>query len=271
MIPVGDADRQGPAGRIKSRQQKRAEIEARRKRFGHAQRAEMRFRRQLKAVARQVGAVVRAFAPGGRIADQTVLTRLNQNLQKYADILQPWAEEVSRQMVEEVAARDAGAWQATGEEIGRGLRKEIEGAYIGQVFKERRDAATRLIQSIPLEAAQRVNALVIEGMSGGRRSEETAEEIRNTEGVTESRAKLIARTETSKASTALTEARARHVGSPGYFWETAEDADVRESHRKMQGKFVRWDEPPTLDGMTGHAGEYPNCRCWPRVALPETV
>ena len=36
----------------------------------------------------------------------------------------------------------------------------------------------------------------------------------------------------------------------------------------MEGKFVRWDSPPTLDGMTGHAGEFPNDRCYPEPVIP---
>ncbi|MGN5479510.1 phage minor head protein [Cupriavidus basilensis] len=58
------------------------------------------------------------------------------------------------------------------------------------------------------------------------------------------------------------------IGSPGYFWRTSGDKDVRDSHRDMEGKFVEWDKPPTLDGMTGHAGCFPNCRCYPEPALP---
>ena len=37
----------------------------------------------------------------------------------------------------------------------------------------------------------------------------------------------------------------------------------------MEGKFVSWDSPPTLDGMTGHAGEFPYCRCYPEPVIPK--
>jgi uncharacterized protein with gpF-like domain len=45
-------------------------------------------------------------------------------------------------------------------------------------------------------------------------------------------------------------------------WRTARDGDVRASHKAMEGKQVDWNRPPTLDGMTGHAGSLPNCRCF---------
>ena len=44
----------------------------------------------------------------------------------------------------------------------------------------------------------------------------------------------------------------------------------RPAHRAMEGKFIKWSQPPTLDGMTGHAGEFPNCRCHPEPVIPRT-
>lgn len=126
-----------------------------------------------------------------------------------------------------------------------------------------------LIKSLPIEAAQRVHALTIEGLENGTRAAEIAKEIRRSGEVSESRANLIARTEVSRTASALTQARAQHIGSEGYIWRTSGDSDVRHSHAQMNGRFVRWDSPPTLDGMTGHAGEYPNCRCYPEPVIPE--
>ena len=95
------------------------------------------------------------------------------------------------------------------------------------------------------------------------------EEIRRSGDVTASRATMIARTATSSTAEALVEARARSVGSTGYLWRTARDGDVRPSHRAMEGKFVAWGSPPTLDGYTAHAGCFANCRCRPEPVLPE--
>ena len=79
---------------------------------------------------------------------------------------------------------------------------------------------------------------------------------------TRSRAMLIARTEVGRVSGEMTKARAMTAGSDGYIWRSAEDRDVRPSHKKMNGRFVKWNEPPTLDNLTGHAGCLPNCRCY---------
>jgi SPP1 gp7 family putative phage head morphogenesis protein len=127
----------------------------------------------------------------------------------------------------------------------------------------------RLITSLPREAAARVHKLTTEALVTGSRAAEIAREILNTGEVTESRAKLIARTEVSRTATALTQARAQHVGSEGYIWRTSRDGAVRRSHKAMEGRIVRWNEPPELDGMVGHAGEFPNCRCFVEPILPD--
>ena len=85
--------------------------------------------------------------------------------------------------------------------------------------------------------------------------------------VTKSRALLIAQTEVSRTATALTQARAEYIGSTSYRWRTSHDIRVRHSHKKMEGKEVRWVAPPTLDGMTGHAGCFPRCRCYCEVIV----
>jgi uncharacterized protein with gpF-like domain len=94
----------------------------------------------------------------------------------------------------------------------------------------------------------------IEAVVTGGRAEPFAKEIAASGDVSRSRANLIARTERD-VQPARDQARALSIGSNGYIWRTAEDGDVRHSHREMEGKFVEWGRPPTLDGMTGHAGE----------------
>lgn len=126
-----------------------------------------------------------------------------------------------------------------------------------------------LIKSLPLQAAQRIQDLATGTIYSGARTDEIVKEILKTGEVTEARARLIARTETSRAASNLLEARARYVGSEGYIWHTVKDMRVRHSHEEMEGKYVRWSEPPTLDGLTGHAGTTPNCRCWAEPVLPD--
>lgn len=124
-------------------------------------------------------------------------------------------------------------------------------------------AQVLLIRSLPIEAAQRAQRLAHEAVVNGERASEIRDEIARSGDVSESRANLIARTEIAKANAAFTQANAKFVGSTHYYWRTAEDEAVRESHADVDGKIFEFDEPPTLsDGMTGNAGEFPNCRCY---------
>lgn len=172
-------------------------------------------------------------------------------------------------MVAEVAQRDERSWFKIADQMGEALRKEIRDAPIGQVMRARQAEQVTLITSLPREAAERVQHMTREGIVKGWRPDRIAAEIMKTGDVTLARATLIARTETGRTSTLLTQARAEHVGSPGYIWTTAQDSDVRASHKAMSGKFVAWDAPPTLDGLTGHAGALPNCRCFVSPVIPD--
>jgi SPP1 gp7 family putative phage head morphogenesis protein len=169
---------------------------------------------------------------------------------------------------QQVDNADKFAWRQHSQNMSMALRKELDSTPVGDVVKEIMKQNVLLIKSIPLQTAERVHGLVQENMMQSRRPEEVAQMIMSTEDITRSRATLIARTEVSKASTTLTQARASYIGSSGYIWRTSGDAIVRKSHREMNGKFVKWEEPPELDGMTGHAACLPNCRCWCDVVIP---
>lgn len=85
-------------------------------------------------------------------------------------------------------------------------------------------------------------------------------------------AKLIARTETAKLQTAITENRALDLGSVAYIWLASNDRRTRPSHRAMNGVVVFWrpdTQKPLLDNMRGNAGEFPNCRCDPQAIFDE--
>jgi len=231
-----------------------------------ARHAERKYLRQLLRIARHIGDLTET---GFNPADPASAARLEVMLRRYADTITPWAEAAGWSMVSEVAARDEREWFRVSREMGRALRAEISSAPTGMAMRTALAEQVSLIRSLPIEAAQRVHDLTLKGITEGTRASEIAAEIMRSGKVSASRANLIARTEVSRTASALTQARAEHIGSPGYFWRTAGDTDVRPSHKAMAGEFVAWNAPPTLDGMTGHAGSFPNCRCYPEPVLPE--
>lgn len=193
---------------------------------------------------------------------------LSRALRAYADLIDPWAKAVAASMLADVNRRNYSMFKRNAAEMGNGIREELRGARTGLALQELMAENVGLIKSIPLKAAERVHELAKERLVNSVRSTEMIQEIMDIGGVTERRAKLIARTEVSRANASLLEARSVDVGSEGYIWRTVGDHDVRESHKRMDGRYVRWDAPPTTDGMIGHAGGTPNCRCTAEPVLP---
>lgn len=228
-------------------------------------RAERIFGTQLTKVAHQVGMIVNGFNPG----DPAHLPSMMDMLRRYADVLTPWAMQTAARMLTEVDQRDIAGWRAMAGEISEEVQREILSAPTGQLFKKMQAEQVELIMSIPLEAAKRVHELTIAGLEDSTRAKEIAAEIVRSGDVAKSRAMLIARTEVSRAAGNFKQARAKAIGSEGYIWRTSSDGAVRHSHKAMSGKYVRWDSPPTLDKMTGHAGSLPNCRCYADPVLPD--
>lgn len=234
--------------------------------FARAHKAENQYGRQLRKIARNVGDIVNAFEPLS-LDDEA---KVRYALEGYSRLIEPWARATSKRMLVDVSRRDEAAWSKVASQMGRSLKAELRTAPLGEIMRQFLNEQVALITSLPIEAAQRVHSLTLEGLSNGTRAGEIAKEILRTGEVTVNRATLIARTEVARTASGFTEARAVYVGSEGYIWRTAGDADVRASHRKMNGKFVRWDTEPVLsDGTKTHAGRIYNCRCYPEPVIPD--
>ncbi|MNB62569.1 Phage Mu protein F like protein [compost metagenome] len=193
-------------------------------------------------------------------------------LDRYSELITPWATGVAERFTIEVSRQNETQWRKHSKAISSDLRNMVDNAPVGQVMQSILAEQLKYIKSLPLEAADRVYDIqneAIEAVVTGGRAEPFAKEIAASGDVAKSRANLIARTELGRATGALDQARALSIGSNGYIWRTAEDGDVRHSHQEMDGKFVEWGRPPTLDGMTGHAGELPNCRCYKEIVFPK--
>lgn len=222
-------------------------------------------------MARAIGDIVKGYVnPLDQIGDFDVF-RIRASLEKYAELIAPWARTVARYMLADVARRNEQQWFANSKEMGRALRAELREAPTGMLLHALQDEQVELITSLPKQAAQRVHELTQQAMVDSRRATDIAKDILKTGEVTKARAQLIARTEVSRAQSNLTQARAMYAGSQGYIWRTSKDGDVRDTHRAMEGVYVPWDKPPKTDKNLDpyHAGCGPNCRCWAEPVLPD--
>lgn len=105
---------------------------------------------------------------------------------------------------------------------------------------------------------------VQENAEAGFRFDRLSSKIKNRWGVTESKAKFLARQETALFMTNYRKERLGEAGVTQYRWETAHDEDVRLGHRPLNGKIFSYGDPPIVDprtGRRGNPGQDYNCRC----------
>ena len=223
---------------------------------------ELKYSRALLLVADQVEALLAGY-------NGSNIDRIGQRLDSYADILDDWAAHVARGMFADVDTKNRRFWRSMSQEIGVQLSRQLAETDIGVTVTQSLDAQVQLIKSLPRHAAEQAHEYVREAALKGQRASDIADRIMALGGITRRRAVLIARTEVGRVSGEMTKARAMTAGSDGYIWRSAEDRDVRPSHKKMNGRLVKWSEPPTLDNLTGHAGCLPNCRCYIEPVIPD--
>jgi len=256
-----------PVSRYEVARATRADKRRARRQWERVRQSGSLFRRRLTAVAKQIGQLVEGFAPDGRIADSTPLvTALN----RYGEALKPWARNVSAQMIAEVDQRDQVAWVRASRALGRVMKRELNEAPTGLAQRRMLAEQVTLITSLPLDAAQRVHELTLQGLTQSTRASEIAKAILATGHVSESRARLIARTEVARTASTITQARAEYVGSTHYIWRTVGDSDVREIHRELNGRVIAWNDPPVAGeaGERAHAGAIYNCFTGDTLCLP---
>src|SRR6185312_398378 len=195
------------------------------------------------------------------------------------------ADEVAHRMVAQAAVRNARSWKYAARqamrsrEIYQALEIEMSGP-VGYAVRRMVQENASLIRSIPGDLARRMTKHITERQQSGVRAETISEELRKwLPHIAKSKANLIARTETARAETAFTRARAENLGLTHYQWLSAEDSRVRKSHRLMDKVLVRFDDPPSPEALAHehstlgkyNAGSAPNCRCIcaPLVSLDE--
>ena len=218
--------------------------------------------REMRRRCRQVAKEVARITSSGQDATTIVYA-----LEEYGQQIAPWAEDVMLKIVEMSDRQNIGMWRELGAKLTERLQTLTTRDAVAETIYNLSKEGARLITSIPVDVAVEVEAAAQAAAITGTRHEALAEYIQSRGGVAMSRAELIARTETARQTTILTQTRAVSIGSEGYIWRTADDGRVRPSHAAMDGQYVKWSEPPTLDGLTGHAGALPNCRCYPEPVV----
>lgn len=211
------------------------------------------------------------------------LTVYQQKMYEFqqSDAFQDYVYSAVRRMVDPLSMYNMRTWREAARQTFKGQRNynlllnELQGS-TGQLVQEQIDENARLIRTLPTDVAYKVAQDVTDYALTGMRSSEIAKIIReSTDRHSRVSARLIARTETSKTQSAITQARAVQMGVNWYVWQTQRDGKrVRAQHRIMQGVLVNYADPPSpeqLDGLPSvgnyHAGQIWNCRCYAEPLL----
>lgn len=232
---------------------------------------ERRYFNALRKVAKEIAKILRGSLTSVTKSDAIKATDL---LKKYSKSVEQWATKTTATMLYNVDKDNRKAWEKQAAKMSAELRQELSKPAQTEWMQKYMDDNVTLIKSMPLEAAKGVHKLVRENQAKGLRSSELIEEIMRIGNIQENRARMIARTETSRYSTALTKMRATSIGSDWYVWKTVGDFRTRQSHKKMKGVIVNWNDPPSPEKLFGekaygeyHAGETFNCRCYPQAIV----
>ncbi len=132
-----------------------------------------------------------------------------------------------------------------------------------------------LIKSIQNEYITEVGDVVEKAIFAGERSTTLISQIQERGKVSESRAKFIARDQTTKINAEISMLRAKKIGSDTYIWSGSMDERERPSHAVMEGLLCKvndptvysndngetWEKRSKIGGVELHPGEDYGCRC----------
>ena len=233
--------------------------------FQASRKAEKTLGQQLRRVAEHIAQIIRDTQDGS----MQPAVEIGRWMARYSEMLDPWARAVASRMHHEIDVRDVQQWEEYAGRFGVELRRQMIETPVGGQIHDLMDEQVGLIKSLPLEAAQRVHKMAIEGHGNGQRPGAIMDAIMETGEVTKSRARLIARTEVARTASVFNQVRAQNLGCTHFVWRTVGDASVRPTHRALAGKVFAYSDPPECDpGHHALPGQIWNCRCWAEPILP---
>jgi len=235
--------------------------------FGPSQRLQKAYERGIKQIT---GRVVVKKQPEQTFSEWlTAIARRSQERD-----VQEASETLAKRMVFQVSKTNYRTWREAAsrtthsKQLYQYLQTEMAGPTGARVQSLIRENAS-LISSLPLESAQTLVDEITKAQQSGARPKTVAKMAgKRFPELLRSRTNLISRTETAKASTALTEARCERLNIQWFQWETAHDQRTRESHKNLNGVVCAWGQLPSPEKLVGEKsygayapGQIFNCRC----------
>jgi len=226
---------------------------------------EAKYARQLRLIVQEVNRIASTYD----ITTVQGANRAQEALQRYSAQLEPWAILQAKNIFDALNNQDLMLWRRQAKQISKGLKEVIFKTPIGEMQRQFIFDQVKLIKTLPLNAGLKAQQFAQENLISGARHETKIAAIQALGDLTVGQARRIARTETSKQSSALTQARGISIGATHYIWRTSKDRAVRPSHQHMEGVVCSLHNPPEVEpGMFYNAGCTYNCRCIPEILIP---
>ena len=117
-----------------------------------------------------------------------------------------------------------------------------------------------LIQGLSDDLIKRVQQETTTALIAGESASKLKQRIKKQLGISDSRARLIARDQTSKLTSDLNRIRHEQAGIEEYIWRTSQDERVRQRHKGLEGKRYRYGQRTGAEeGLP--PGQPIQCRC----------
>jgi SPP1 gp7 family putative phage head morphogenesis protein len=142
----------------------------------------------------------------------------------------------------------------------------------------------RLISKMVEDEHQRVASIISSTFRSGGQITDARKEIQVALNVSKKRADLIAQNEYGNLYGQLDKQNNERLGIEYYEWHTRLDERVRRSHKVLEGKICRWDDPTvykdslddktwkrrsSIGGVNAHPSQDIRCRCVGYSVIPE--
>lgn len=240
--------------------------------------------KQIKAdIAKEVVPLVRQLAPEytqDAVATTDAWSDLISNAMSF--LFSKWQNE----RVSAGASRIAGEFvQSSLKKSERDLKKSAGidvfsgNSVLQDYLKASAQQNAQLIKSIPAKYLEEVQTLVMANMRSGMRPGYIEKALQEQFGVTQRRARFIARDQAGKIQGELAEKQQRGVGFEYFGWEDSDDERVRHWHHDLATRVTaygvgvyRWDNLPLgPKGTPIKPGSDYACRCIPRPVSAREV
>jgi SPP1 gp7 family putative phage head morphogenesis protein len=183
------------------------------------------------------------------------------------------AERISNRMVERVNSVNGNKTMKTiNNAIGVDVENIIRSENLTEFIELQTIKNAELIKSVPQDAVEDIRRIVLNGLSEGLRAEEIQRQISGNYPSSvfnkmNKRIATIARTETGKINSQITNKRLLNLGVTKAIWDATNDNRTRECHARRNGKEydIAVGLYSSCDGKTIQPAEEINCRC---VARP---